>query len=163
MTASQFKRRKKLLIVSVAALLFAGYIYWSDNTAKKVEDVSLAQNLAALESTQDTYVSSEKFNGTDTRGVSLGGGGGGQEEPAVFETVAPSVVGTFVGWGIKSDPNGEYLVAYVQVTETEGVEVDMRDITKYSLIRPTNIEIGDSVRVYGVVVGEYTIRARSIQ
>ncbi len=165
----QVGKSKKMLYVLGVVTLFAIYMMWPSGADESDAVASdLDAELAALQATRDAAAGNPvaRFDGTDKRGVAVGGGGdSGQANSASFETGEPDVVGTLVGYGSQTDSRGEYLVAYISKSlEEPGYEVDLRDILRYELSPPSVWEIDQVVQVYGSTTNSpYKIRARSLR
>lgn len=161
----QLQENKKKLVVLGAVMLFGVYMMWpSGGEVVEESGGELDAQLAALQIERENSGaggSRPTFEGTDPRGISVSGGGEGA--PGVFQTGSPLVVGVLVGFGTKTDTQGEYLVAYVNVQDTSGYEIDMRDIVGYNTTIPPYLSADQPVRVYGEFTGETRIRADAVQ
>ena len=166
-TPASTKDNKKLIIALVLVALVGGYIVFgqrNSSTEVGVNNAELDAQLAELQRNNPEASSADlSYDGTDQRNVSIGSGGGSEANSSVFRTDSPVVRGVVVGYGTKTDSRGEYLVAYIRVSETEAYEVDLRNITGYSMNRPAFLTEGNIVRVYGTLENGNEIRADAVQ
>lgn len=163
----QLVENKKMLMVLGAVVVFGGYMLLPSNESVETNS-ELDSQLADLQASRDggsvdnDAPRAKPFDGTDRRGISLGGGDD-VDDPGAFQTGPPLVTGTIVGFGTKTDFAGEYLVAYISVKDTSGYEIDMRDIVGYDTRVPVYLGEGKDVRVYGDFMDDMTIKAQVVQ
>ena len=164
--SAQIQDNKKKLVVLGAVMVFAIYMLWP--TAEETEEANpeLDAQLDALQETRSQEGGGgtpPAFDGVDNNNISLGGGSSAGADPGVYQTGRPVVMGEIVGFGTKTDLQGEYLISYISGPEGIGYEIDMRDIVGYTTEQPSYLGEGQVVRVYGEFITETQIKAKAIQ
>ncbi len=157
--------KNKVIIAVFVAIFVIWMLRASQGDDLEFTESDFSAELAQLQAERSKQLAFDSadlvFDGQDELGISVTGGGDGS--PRAFETGDPLIVGRLVGFGTKTDAEGEYLLAYVKVAGNVGYEVDLRPMLQYSLEIPPYLQKDTDVRVYGEFVDEHSIRARVVQ